>query len=270
MRRMAQRSSEPGKAPCGAIATKLSKVGEDIRYPAQTGGCFIKGTRVHTKEGLKPIEEIQIGDYVLSSPEDGSGSPEYKRVVNTFVHENKTVVRIYMTALDWSYTWGQSQSSPVFSVSATENHPFWVEGVGWTRADVLKAEDILRKADGSLAKVSSLNRVYRTSREGIGWIPNGFNLENSDGSLFDYANYDIVEDDGRDRYLSAEVLESDDPYLKVRVYNFEVEDFHTYYVGAKGFWVHNANCDGPEAASKSLQLGQKPQADASSTGKARG
>lgn len=31
-------------------------------------------------------------------------------------------------------------------------------------------------------------------------------------------------------------------YLKARVYNFEVEDFHTYYVGEMGVWVHNANC----------------------------
>ena len=27
----------------------------------------------------------------------------------------------------------------------------------------------------------------------------------------------------------------------VKVYNFQVEDFHTYYVGECGVWVHNAN-----------------------------
>ena len=26
------------------------------------------------------------------------------------------------------------------------------------------------------------------------------------------------------------------------VYNFQVEDFHTYYVGDNGVWVHNSNC----------------------------
>ena len=35
------------------------------------------------------------------------------------------------------------------------------------------------------------------------------------------------------------------PYLKVRVYNIEVEDFHTYYVGGNGVWVHNTNCTEP-------------------------
>jgi len=28
------------------------------------------------------------------------------------------------------------------------------------------------------------------------------------------------------------------------VYNIEVEDFHTYYVGKEGMWVHNLNCGG--------------------------
>lgn len=28
----------------------------------------------------------------------------------------------------------------------------------------------------------------------------------------------------------------------VKVYNFQIEDFHTYYVGENCIWVHNANC----------------------------
>jgi hypothetical protein len=30
------------------------------------------------------------------------------------------------------------------------------------------------------------------------------------------------------------------------VYNLEVEDFHTYYVGELGVWVHNLNCGGAD------------------------
>ncbi|RKL86942.1 polymorphic toxin-type HINT domain-containing protein, partial [Moraxella catarrhalis] len=26
------------------------------------------------------------------------------------------------------------------------------------------------------------------------------------------------------------------------VYNFEVQDFHTYHIGKYGVWVHNAEC----------------------------
>jgi hypothetical protein len=53
------------------------------RRVTDPGGCFIAGTLVHTREGLRPIEEIKVGDYVLSKPEDGCGKPEYKKVLKT-------------------------------------------------------------------------------------------------------------------------------------------------------------------------------------------
>ena len=34
-----------------------------------------------------------------------------------------------------------------------------------------------------------------------------------------------------------------DLHLHLPVYNLEVEDFHTYYAGKHGVWVHNINCD---------------------------
>ena len=36
-------------------------------------GCFVAGTLVHTKDGLKPIEQIKIGDWVLSRPAGSQG-----------------------------------------------------------------------------------------------------------------------------------------------------------------------------------------------------
>lgn len=40
-------------------------------YPEMVGGCFIAGTPVHTDKGLVPIEQIKVGDLVLSQPEQG-------------------------------------------------------------------------------------------------------------------------------------------------------------------------------------------------------
>ena len=58
----------------------------------------------------------------------------------------------------------------------------------------------------------------------------------------------------------------------VKVYNFQVEDFHTYHVGENGVWVHNANCklikndDGTYDAELSYKEdwtpGQRAEADA--------
>jgi hypothetical protein len=219
---------------------QLSNVDDEIRYPSTTGGCFAKGTRVHTKDGLKPIEDIKVGEYVLSSPEDGTGRPEYKRVLNVFVHKNKTIRHII--------GFGPNGDEPYF-LAATCNHPFWVEGIGWTRADELERDNVLRKADGSFTEILSQHPVYRTQQKGVGWVQSLTDVEGSYGTEFDYANYRVIPDDGRDAYLSEEVWESDDPYLKVDVYNLEVEDFHTYYVTGAGIFVHNTNCKDVELAN---------------------
>lgn len=43
--------------------------------------------------------------------------------------------------------------------------------------------------------------------------------------------------------------------LQVKIFNLEVEDFHTYYVGAKGVWVHNTNCGDIGVAQIEAQFG---------------
>lgn len=75
--------------------------------PTESG--FVAGTLVHTQEGLKPIEQIKVGDYVLSKPDRGGeiisaveaatttrlcsaesaeGKVSYKRVTRTFESES--------------------------------------------------------------------------------------------------------------------------------------------------------------------------------------
>ncbi|GHT91181.1 hypothetical protein AGMMS49545_06550 [Betaproteobacteria bacterium] len=216
-----------------AVYQGIIKVDDNIRFPDQVGGCFIKGTRVHTKEGLRRIEEIKVGDWVLSSPEDGSGKPEYKRVVKTVVHKNKTIRNVTCYNRD-----GEREN-----ITATGNHPFWVEGTGWTRADRLKEGDVVRFADGGLSKVDSQFPVYRFPEEklGIGWrqVSEPPLANPAIGYLFDYANY--APADYSSGELDWEEMDEDN-LLEVTVYNLEVEDFHTYYVSHMGVWVHNTNC----------------------------
>jgi hypothetical protein len=136
--------------------------------PETVDGCFTKGMPITTREGWKPIEEIQVGDWVLSRPEDGSGKPEYKHVVKTFVFEEKTIGDISYSEPDGNH-----------SVFVTGNHLFWVEGVGWTRADILKKGNLPRLKEGSTGKVTDQFPVYQfldpisgEPEVGIGWTQN--------------------------------------------------------------------------------------------------
>jgi hypothetical protein len=224
---------------------KITRIDENIRYPDTVGGCFIKGTMVHTREGLKPIEKIKVGDYVLSSPENKPEIREYKRVVNTFVHKNKTIREIGI----------RNQEGQTEIVVATGNHPFWVESVGWTRADLLKKGMVVRFADGSLSKVVRQVPVYKFIDNKNCVVPNiGFTytgrfpplVDPVGGMLFDYENYRLPANQLGE--MGWEEM-TEENYLEVTVYNIEVEDFHTYYVSSMGVWVHNVNCTGVSLAN---------------------
>lgn len=58
---------------------------------AQCTDGFAAGTLVHTREDLRPIEAIAVGDCVLSRPETGEGEPGYKRVTRTFSCDDREV-----------------------------------------------------------------------------------------------------------------------------------------------------------------------------------
>ena len=66
---------------------------------------------IETADGDRPIEEIQIGELVLSANPE-TGEIAYKPVVKTYVHVTDTV--LYLT-IDEEI------------IETTEDHPFWVE-----------------------------------------------------------------------------------------------------------------------------------------------
>lgn len=197
-------------------------------FECDGGACFAAGTLVHTKEGLVPIEQIKVGDYVLSKPESGEGEQTYKRVVNTFIHEDKTVRSLDYSTLDGS-------DNGILYV--TGNHPFWVVGVGWTSADSVEGGQELELSDGTRVMAVNNVPVYRTLKPGVGW--SAYYDGDEYGAEFDFTNQKFVQNRV---HVEDDIPYSNDPFIKVRVYNIEVEDFHTYYVGEMGVWVHNADC----------------------------
>ena len=85
-------------------------------------GCFMKGTLVETEEGWTPIDELKVGDLVMSRPENGIGEAVPKRVVNTFRYEDKEVVMLRFSQFP-------KRNRAVRELVATPNHPFCVYGV---------------------------------------------------------------------------------------------------------------------------------------------
>jgi hypothetical protein len=91
--------------------------------------CFVAGTDILTRDGEKDIENIQVGDWVLSDDPNTVGEIEYKQVLNTFVKETTNLVDIYID--------GEK-------ITTTEEHPFWVPDVGWVAAKDLQAGSLLQ------------------------------------------------------------------------------------------------------------------------------
>lgn len=192
---------------------------------------FIKGTLVHTKDGLKRIEDIKVGDYVLAESDDGSGNQCFKVVLNTFVYANQPLraIRFHDEERDRAYV-----------LYVTGNQQFWCEGINWTKAEEIYKRRQLRKWRGEAGYAISQDPVYRTKQEGVGWVQEISDVEESWGFRFDFSTSTPIRPDGQEHFLDPEIYRSDNPYLKTDVYNIEVEGHHTYYVGQSGVLIRDA------------------------------
>ena len=141
-----------------------------------TMSCFVAGTLVLTASGLVAIENIKVGDKVISSDPD-TGVTDEKTVLEVF-HRNVTEL-VHLTV------YGEA-------ITTTHNHPFYVAGKGFVNAGKLRTKDIL--LDSKQRKLTIDDISFETSEEPI------------------------------------------------TVYNFKVEDYHSYYISGKYIFVHNADC----------------------------
>jgi len=122
---------------------------------------------------------------------------------------------------------------------ATSDHPFWGRNVGGSSVDYLETNSILELKDGTSAVVSQVRKILRTTTAGIGWAPD---MDEDTGRKIDFRDARVVVseyDRAQEVDGDLDISSGNDPYLKVRVYNFEVEGTHTYYVGEDAVWVHN-------------------------------
>ena len=108
--------------------------------PYSVTTCFAAGTPVHTLDGARPIEAIQVGDQVLSQ-DAATGALSFQPVV--FVHRNPPGKTLRITLSD-----GESVVCSVY-------HRFWRANLGWAQARELKPGDTLRTL-GGIVRVDSV------------------------------------------------------------------------------------------------------------------
>jgi hypothetical protein len=221
---------------------------------------FAAGTLVHTDQGLVPIEQIKVDDMVLSKPEDGHGEQVYKPVIRTIQTENVEVCLVKCILKEVhkqaSKEWRGIEYEEFTYITCTPNHPFWIEEKGWIKASLLEDDDEFQLANGRVAiaygagdNQGIARPIYIRDGYAYGW--NLVSDEESDDESVYSINVEL--DEGKTRQIDP-VKDPDQKEIKKRlgwwrdypqrykctVYNIEVEDFHTYYVGELGLWVHDS------------------------------
>ena len=107
----------------------------------KTRCCFKEGTLVETENGLKPIEEIEVGDKVLAYDET-TGEQAYKPVVRLFRN----------TTNEWYHIHAGGEE-----IICTGGHPFYVASLDkFIPARELKVGSTLLLSDGSCVIIEAV------------------------------------------------------------------------------------------------------------------
>ena len=107
--------------------------------------CFVAGTLVHTEGGAKPIETIIVGDKVAARNEH-TGETSWRAVKQLFTIEDKIILNVTL----------RSPAGDLETISATNEHPFFVNEERWRAAKDLAPCDRIVLLDGGCAEVVSV------------------------------------------------------------------------------------------------------------------
>ena len=136
----------------GPISEKIGEIGGGIVGGMVNPVCFVAGTQVVVgvnpdgSYATKSIEDIQVGDYVLTRPQNDPTAPlALEQVTAVFVHQ--VTQEQVLTIAD--------VQGRVETITCTNEHPFWVPGRGWTAAEDLAPGTELTSPDGSVVVVVS-------------------------------------------------------------------------------------------------------------------
>jgi hypothetical protein len=127
-----------------------------LERAARATCCFVAGTLVETSEGLRPIEEIEVGDLVLSRDE-ATGETAYKSVTNLVRRHDREVWRLVVSAPD---SMGHVRE---FVFETTDDHSWRSVDGRWVTTMDLRPELEIITARGPPVRVMSIERTGRTA-----------------------------------------------------------------------------------------------------------
>ncbi|MDC5321038.1 DUF637 domain-containing protein [Acinetobacter baumannii] len=117
--------------------------------------CFVAGTLIETKNGLKPIEEFN-GNELVWSRNDLTLEYGYKPVIAKKITHNQPIFEVVV----------QNALGERETFKTTEEHPFWVKNIGWQKASILsEGMTLLDRSNNELTVISQkllakLDTVY--------------------------------------------------------------------------------------------------------------
>lgn len=120
--------------------------------------CFKYNTKVfgkslhghsHKDRDWVEIDQIRPGDPVLSWCEK-TGEFAYKKVIKTYESFSTDMFTIHYDIDREDRKWG------IENIGTTGDHPFWVEGKGWTKVRDLQQNDLFLTYDDRWAKVDAV------------------------------------------------------------------------------------------------------------------
>lgn len=216
---------------------------------------FVAGTLVHADQGLIPIQNIKVGDLVLSKPKnDPDANLVYQQVTQFLIKENQFIRAMYLggplnteedryayliseflfTSFDFSFNTFDKKG--MFDIDISKQKQIL--------ASELACGDPLLHFSGQFIDVIENLRLYQTTKPDKAFY---MVFPDYDAGIFldvnAYKNNKLIVPNSLEDE-SLEVVNWDeneypiaDEYIDT-VYHLEVEDFHTYFVGELGVWVH--------------------------------
>jgi RHS repeat-associated protein len=144
---------KPGKAVVKEVPSAVKTIAEGVEHCVGGACCFAAGTLIATEAGERPIEDIAIGDRVLSRDPD-TGETSMREVVWLKPPLVTGIVRVTVRDED-----GHEED-----IRTTTEHVFWTENHGWIRVAELTPGDGLVSASGHHLSVGAVQQTVDQER----------------------------------------------------------------------------------------------------------